>query len=313
MPTLLQRARAKAARAKAIAQTRMPINGEFPRFHSLLEASCFTSFGEYQDWAANHKDRLAQWITEDDEAIGVGDTFTVPGFCALCDREIEFAAATTNAGEHRINWREHLVCPSCHMCNRVRAALQLGIQEFGLTADSSIYITEQLGTVYRFLRGRFDTVTGSEYLSPDLGSGRRRLGINHQDIEDLRLPRPVDAIITFDVLEHVPHPQAAFHSFAQSLRPGGRLIMTAPFTINKYETTTRAVLHDDGQIEHFLPIEIHGNPLDPDAGSLCFRHFGWDVLEQLADEGLEAKVCVYHDRRLGHLGGPQSLISAIRR
>jgi SAM-dependent methyltransferase len=155
-------------------------------------------------------------------------------------------------------------------------------------------------------------VIGSEYL--DETSGLRLLGINHQDVEALSLePACIDYILSFDVLEHVPHHPAALASFARTLRPRGRLIMTVPFTINKHDTTVRAEMRDDGHIEHYLPIEVHGNPLDPEGGSLAFRKFGWDILEQLKVAGFaDAQVHVYHDRALGYLGGPQSLISAVK-
>ena len=38
-----------------------------------------------------------------------------------------------------------------------------------------------------------------------------------------------DAILCSEVLEHVPAPTAALDEFARLLRPGGRLILTAPF------------------------------------------------------------------------------------
>ncbi|MBM4112727.1 MAG: methyltransferase domain-containing protein [Phycisphaerae bacterium] len=38
-----------------------------------------------------------------------------------------------------------------------------------------------------------------------------------------------DAIMCVEVLEHVPHPELAIREFARLLRPGGRLIVTAPF------------------------------------------------------------------------------------
>lgn len=38
-----------------------------------------------------------------------------------------------------------------------------------------------------------------------------------------------DAVMCIEVLEHVPDPRAAIHEFARLLRPGGTLVLTAPF------------------------------------------------------------------------------------
>ncbi len=52
-------------------------------------------------------------------------------------------------------------------------------------------------------------------------------------VSDLaRIPQPdgsFDAILCTEVLEHIPDPLAALGEFARLLRPGGELILTAPF------------------------------------------------------------------------------------
>ena len=50
------------------------------------------------------------------------------------------------------------------------------------------------------------------------------------DIIDIPLPdKSVDAIMCTEVLEHIPNPVAALHEFARLLKPGGYLLITAPF------------------------------------------------------------------------------------
>ena len=50
------------------------------------------------------------------------------------------------------------------------------------------------------------------------------------DISSIPLPdKSVDAIMCTEVLEHVPHPVAAVTEFSRLLKPGGYLLITAPF------------------------------------------------------------------------------------
>jgi hypothetical protein len=314
---LLMRMAAPVFRMKSIVLAHVPLTGKFPGFSGKahLDTASFVSFAEFEAWKAANAERVAGWEREDEAATSPGDfAFSVPGYCAICDEAVEFLATAEYGSANGPNWREQLICPRCDMRNRMRAALHLAIQDCGMTPDNRIYVTEQFGSGYRWLRGRFKHVLGSECLFPGKASGSRMLGINHQDVQALSLATAsFDYVLTFDVLEHVPDYLAAFASIARVLRPGGRLVMTLPFTTHKHDTTVRAVMHDDGRIEHFLPIEVHGNPTDPIHGSLCFRHFGWDTLERLAEVGFtDAKVHVYHSRELGYLGGIQSLISAVR-
>lgn len=49
------------------------------------------------------------------------------------------------------------------------------------------------------------------------------------DLLDIPEDQPWDAILFAEVMEHVPDPVAALEKIARLLRPGGRLIATAPF------------------------------------------------------------------------------------
>ena len=320
-PTLMRMA-GPVFRAKSIAMAHIPINGNFPQFpeKARLDTLDFESINQFEAWTLGNGGQISDWEAEDDAcAPPDGFAFGVPGFCVMCDESVNFVATrawgTTDAtGRMRVNWREHLICPHCNQRNRVRAALHLAIETCGMAVGKQIYLTEQFGSTYRWMRGHFKHVTGSEYLSGKRVSGSRMLGITHQDVQNLSFaPGSFDYVLTFEVLEHVPDYLAALVSLAKVLRPGGHLIMTVPFTINKYETTVRAVLAPDGRIEHFLPPEYNGNPTDPINGALCFRYFGWDVLERLAEVGFaEVKVHVYHNGPLGYRGGAQTIISAVK-
>ncbi len=95
------------------------------------------------------------------------------------------------------------------------------------------------------------------------------------------------------------------------MRDDGALLFTVPFRWSEQEHQVRARLLDNGQIEHLLPPEYHGNPVDPEGGALCYRYFGWSVLDELRAVGFrEVEVWSYWSRFFAYLGDPQTVIVA---
>jgi SAM-dependent methyltransferase len=210
-------------------------------------------------------------------------TPTMTAWCGLCARQVVIASPRVVEGGAP-NLREALVCPRCRLNARARAAL-------GLMRDTRrrprIYVTEQASPVYVWLRHEYDGVLGSEYRMPDarrfaLEDWLRDQGapgaIAIEDVTALtHADASVDVICSFDVLEHVPDYRQALREFARVLRPGGDLWLTVPFLDDRQDTVVRARLGADGDVEHLLSPEIHGDPLS--GGVLCYYHFGWDLLD----------------------------------
>jgi len=211
------------------------------------------------------------------------------------------------------NFREQLFCSHCGLKNRLRAALHLFVQEFHPRQDQPIYITEQLGAAFRWIKGRGYTVSGSEYI-PDQGPlGSSPRGIRNEDLGALTWPKDTfDFVLSFDVLEHVPCVNACFSEIFRCLRSGGRLLFTAPFRPDLRETLVRAILLRDGNISHLIEPEYHGgNMADASKGTLCYRHFAWDTIPQLEKAGFSnAEVWLFWSRKLGYLGDTQIIVSA---
>jgi len=72
---------------------------------------------------------------------------------------------------------------------------------------------------------------------PEEGLQSKRWDTSRIDIvsDIANIPAPdasFDAILCSEVLEHVPEPTHALDEFARLLKPGGRLILTAPFASN---------------------------------------------------------------------------------
>jgi len=310
---------ARLIKMAAISRSRTEKSYDFSVKRPTLETISFSSFPQFVNFIGSNQ----EWVTtcelaDQTSVVDSQSSYSVHGFCVICNAESNFVVARACDFSQRPtsnpNWREELECSGCGFNNRTRAALHLAIHEFGMIPSKQIYITEQFGYLYRWLRGNFANIQGSEYLPSTKRSWLKRLGISHQDVQKLTFPSgELDFVLSFDVLEHIPNPEAAFQEFARVLKPSGCLILTVPFTLHEYQTTVRAVMQEDGEIEYLLPIETHGNPADTKNGSLCYRHFGWDALEQLRNNGFsEVKAHVYHSSKFGHLGALQLLISAVK-
>lgn len=214
-----------------------------------------------------------------------------PASCRLCAGPQAFVLPPVGA-YGSVDFRENLVCPSCHLNARMRAAFSL-LEEAGLADNATVYLTEQASYAYLWLKRRHPGTYGSEYgLDPTrrahLEHWLQALGapgpIVHGDIMALRFGgASLDAIVSFDVLEHVPDYRAALAEFARCLKPDGVLLLTAPFLDDGESTLVRARQRQDGSIEHLLPPEIHGDPIS--GGALCFSVFGWDLLQDLRAAG----------------------------
>jgi SAM-dependent methyltransferase len=193
----------------------------------------------------------------------------------------------------------------------MRAAIQFLQEHIETVSTDSIYLTEMVTPLYEFLQARYPLLQASEYL-PAVPLGASENGIRSEDLLSLTFDdNSFDVILTFDVLEHVSEYKIALHELARTLKPGGHLIMTAPMIVDSEISHTRAVMNDDGEIQHLLPPEYHGNPLGPP--SLCFTTFGFDVVEQLRKFGFcDSFAQLYYNVELGYWGNPEVLLIATK-
>jgi len=252
---------------------------------------------------SNQEDFLKHWINtaaqdpdrkkRESELAQPTASFCTPGFCFVCRRGTEFVSSWDYshevAGHRHVNWREHLLCPGCKLNNRMRAVIHLLAESISLSRDSRIYATEQTSPLFGYLRKSFPFVVGSEYLGA-------------------AVPFPnesFDAILSFEVLEHIPNYGAAFAECVRTLRPSGKMLFSVPFDVKARQNLIRARLRADGTIEDLLPPEYHSDPRDS-GGSLCFQHFGWEMFEQLKVAGFSTvSALCYYSRDFGYLGGEQ--------
>ena len=284
-----------------------------------LTISALSSYEDYNHHAIAHKETsLANWSFEKDAIPDTGAEFTFNGYCYVCgsyvDFLVDFQYSYELDGVLLPNWRERLVCPSCHLNNRMRAAVHIFDRECKPERSSTIYLTEQTTALYAWFEKTFLHVCGSEYLGDavDYGSCNNN-GIRNEDLTQLSFDNDeFDYILSFDVFEHIPNYKKALSECCRCLKPGGILYFSVPFVKTAAKNIVRACLSDTGEVIHLLPPEYHANPVSSD-GCLSFYQFGWEILDELHTLGYtDAKALLYWSRELGYLGGEQLLFVATK-
>ena len=271
------------------------------------------SLQEYLDHAARTRDEAEHDAQALARLVPPGEprAFTVPGCSYPAGAMVEFLVDFQySATPGRINWRERLVCPVTGLNNRMRASVHLFDMEMGVYADSRIYLTEQVTPTYQVFRQRHGGVVGSEYLGPHAERGATREdGVRHEDLCQLSFTdASVDAVVSLDVLEHIPDYRQALRECRRCLRAGGRLMWSVPFLPHAQASLHRATVDAQGTITHHLEPEYHGDPLGG-SGVLCYTHFGWDILEDARAAGFQdAYALAYRAPTFGYLGDNAALM-----
>lgn len=251
---------------------------------------CFSSLA---DWQSGKTENLhARWRLNSLLPACLDKTGWA-GYCNLCRQPVHFLVPSVAAGGEP-DLREELICSGCGISARARAGLTLATQSLG--SQSHVYITEQASKAFVWLQSQSGQIIGSEFEPAPKARARlaeqlRRLGgrgeIRFEDVTALSFDSGVlDAVVSFDVLEHVPDYRKALQEFFRVVKPGGMLILTVPFRPDCAGTIVRARMGDDGRIEHLLEPEYHGDPLG--AGVLCLYHFGWDLVEEAKRAGFSS-------------------------
>lgn len=279
---------------------------------------------EYARHFAMVQPKIVDRVEEEIGLIPAGaSSFEIGGWCAICREpslfraSFEYSCSTRPDGGPMPNWREHLDCRRCGFMNRMRAAVHLMEARVRPGPDADVYLTEQSTALYRWMKTRFPRLEGSEYLGDRVPFGEVLDGLRNEDLTATTWPDArFDVVLSLDVFEHVPSVEAAFADCFRILRPGGALVWAAPFALDeegrlRESNVVRARRDSDGGVVHLLEPEYHGNPVDPGHGSLCFRYFGLEVLEQLRAAGFERPELVFYwSRPLAYLGREQVLCIA---
>jgi SAM-dependent methyltransferase len=236
----------------------------------------FRSHAEWKETIGKHPEifdsRFVEEIVQAAKCYGVGSKFLQEH---IAPREISVEGT---------NYRETLLARGLNP--RQRAVLDLLAEEQG-AADIwtyRIYAPEALTPFALLLRGRFPRFLGSEFA--ERSDQRDALfPVAVEDIMQLSFPNAgFDCVIANEVFEHIPDLPRGIQELSRILRPGGVLLATFPFGPNDIEPAIKSRLNGN-TIEHLAEPEYHGNPVDPQRGSLVFQIPGWSIIDQCRAAG----------------------------
>jgi SAM-dependent methyltransferase len=223
-------------------------------------------------------------------AIAASDHW--PIICPVCELSVQSGVNIGAWFGSAPNLREGMGCPHCGLSNRNRlmATLIRDLAPVATFPDAAVFEPHSPFTA-ALIRAGYQIEHSAFLPSTDAAE--------HQDMTATTYRAgQFDLAVHNDVLEHIPDFHAALRENHRIVRPGGKLIFTCPiFAIRN--TIVRARLLADGQVEHILEPEIHGDPLAAD-GVLAFYNFGFDLVAAVRDAGfVDAALAVWYDPAFG--------------
>lgn len=282
----------------------------------------FANKAEFDAQALELNAQLEVIAAIDDRMLQSRHPFDIKAWCAACNavttmRVTWHYCGTNSMGSVHPAWTETCACNRCGLNSRMRALIDFLFSKLNVSPTSRAYIAEQTTVSFKIIEKLFGSVTGSEYLGPDYRPGeiakdfKGHAHVRHEDLSQLSFPDGIfDVVLSQDVFEHIPNFKKTFSESARVLKQGGALVFTVPFFHDQPETCIRATVDVQGNVQHILPPEFHGNPVSNE-GSLCFQNFGWDLLDALRSAGFkQPKANMYWGPWAGHIGFPFFVFSA---
>lgn len=282
----------------------------------LLSRWTFRSLEEYEQHETRHHDlRVQIWLWH--ETLGnSAEPVSQLGICELCCCQTTFRTDTRRADagspfDYQADWRMSCAC-NCGMRALDRSIARLQ-RDDGHALDCLYHVGHLHCPLREWFAARMPNLVSSQYVA-GVPSGTVVDGIRIEDLTSLSfVSEKFDALVAAEVLEHIPNYKDALREMARVLKPGGRAMLTFPWRGGRYyERVTRADVLADGSIYHFMPPEYHIDPEHP-AGVLCFRVFGWEILDDLRLAGFsDASVTFLFEPLHGYMTILNPVIIGIR-
>ncbi len=208
------------------------------------------------------------------------------GTCAVCLRVTRFRSLTAGEaaaadGRRVPNWREQQVCGCALALNsRERALLHRALAHLHTVAPCRVAVLGEAPGVLSALRAM--GVAPEAWPRLELAPG------------GLRAPGGApgcDLILSADHLHHVPELDAALAALAAALLPGGLLVFTVPFHVDRAQTA-----------RDLARVPRRGGRM-PAAVAETVHQLGWDMLERLTAAGFEERAAeCFWSEEFGYLG-----------
>ena len=236
------------------------------------------NFADFQEWSA--------WV---DINPGYFDNANNVEFALQCARNgITEPVINRFFGAGEITWNEANLRESGYAGNiisrnrAVHLALESCLDRVS-QHNTKIYGTEAITSTASLLRGFFLGFIGSEYTS-DPAVKDALYPIPVEDLISLTLKNDAfDAVITTEVLEHVPPLGTALSEIHRVLRPSGWHVGTCPFMYMQQDSVLKTTI-EDGKLIHLMEPEYHGDPMGT-GGTLVFEILAWDILDRARNLG----------------------------
>ena len=285
-------------------------NRRYTKMYSFRNYNCsvVNSYEDIKKFKDKNKDLIAKCQNLDDESLNGHTEGKLNGWCACCNKNVDFYWKLLPKYSDHILFTETFFCSQCGINNRIRAVIHLfKIFEKSTPKNKKIYCYEYFTPFFKYLYNNYSAdneVIGSEYFGADKKSGEIVDGVLHEDSLNLSFnDNEFDYIFSNDVFEHVSDIDKTLSEVKRCLKKGGKLVLRIPVTWDR-ENTVKLAEIENGEVKFLAqPIYHGGFSFDDPNGCLVFYDYGQDIFEIMKRAGFKKTYGIaIEDEKFGNIG-----------
>ncbi len=263
----------------------------------------YARFSEFLSDAGTH-DQVGERNSDADThpLQGKETPVTETGYCAACASERQFCGQSgiryskSSVSKPAQNSGDSAECEACGLDNRTRAAVDLFVNYIKPGRGSRVYVVGADTSLIAWFERRYPQVVGREQQGERHDEGLFARNTGDQELLELSFEdNSLDAILSFQDLEHVPDLEAALKEVFRCLKPGGACLISLPLGFANENSQTRDRVMVGASIKSGVPQGDDENLTTSNLGSVGCCHFGWDVLDEMRKFGASRAVLVTYD------------------